>query len=412
MRGRSLSLDRRGSRAAALAVALLTSAATARAQTVPSFDARTWRPSTDPDASLVLEPPSTPGAWQWNLGAWASYSHDPVTLRDAAGNAAARPVRNLVGADLVADLGLGKRAAVGIDVPVLVWQDGDSPLPSTVASGGSVPASSLGDLALTGKVSVVPNERQGVHAGAGLGALATVTLPTGDRAGFGGEGAVTSSLRAIAEYAFGVGAIRASLGYTLRTERRTWPAGATGGVTLGDAIPWSVGAVLRPKVLAPWLDSGDRQVWEVAAHGSLPAGPIAPFGLGDPGATLLSPALLAVDDRVALGHAREAYVLAGIDFGLDGAIGVPALRAVLSVGWAPRPHDRDFDGVPDEIDECPDLPEDRDGIQDEDGCPEDDADSDGILDEKDACPLVPGVPSSDPKKNGCPGPPPPAAGGK
>jgi len=68
----------------------------------------------------------------------------------------------------------------------------------------------------------------------------------------------------------------------------------------------------------------------------------------------------------------------------------------------PGPSDRDGDGIPDQFDKCPDEPEDKDGIQDQDGCPEDDADQDGVPDTKDACPKEPGQPDPDPKKNGCP----------
>jgi OOP family OmpA-OmpF porin len=68
----------------------------------------------------------------------------------------------------------------------------------------------------------------------------------------------------------------------------------------------------------------------------------------------------------------------------------------------PQAADRDGDGIPDDVDKCPDEPEDKDGIDDEDGCPEDDADKDGIPDAKDACPKEPGQPDPDPKKNGCP----------
>lgn len=68
----------------------------------------------------------------------------------------------------------------------------------------------------------------------------------------------------------------------------------------------------------------------------------------------------------------------------------------------PMPPDRDGDGIPDQYDKCPDQPEDKDGIDDGDGCPEDDADNDGIADAVDACPKVPGKPNTDPKKNGCP----------
>ncbi len=64
--------------------------------------------------------------------------------------------------------------------------------------------------------------------------------------------------------------------------------------------------------------------------------------------------------------------------------------------------DRDGDGIPDVDDKCPDQPEDFDGIDDTDGCPEDDADKDGIADAQDACPKEPGPPDADAKKNGCP----------
>jgi hypothetical protein len=60
--------------------------------------------------------------------------------------------------------------------------------------------------------------------------------------------------------------------------------------------------------------------------------------------------------------------------------------------------DRDHDGIPDDVDKCPDQPEDKDGFQDSDGCPDPDNDGDGILDKDDQCPDVPGVP----EKHGCP----------
>jgi hypothetical protein len=388
--------------AGVLPAALGSSPAAAQA---PSVDARTWRPSTDPEAGMVLEPALTPGAWQWNVSAWASYAHDPVTLRDAGGGVLARPVEHAIDADLVAGIGLGPRASVGLDLPVVAWQDGSAGLPGAIVTGGTVPATRLGDLALTGKATVVSNDRRGLRGGLGIAAIATVTLPTGDRSDFASEGAVTSSLRALVDYVLGITSLRAALGYTVRTERRALPLGP-GDVTLGDSIPWAASVTLRPRALAPALDADDRQLWELGIHGELPAGPVAPFGLGDPGAPALSPVLLAADDRVALGRSRDAYVLAGVEVGLGSAVGVPAFRGVLALGWAPRAHDRDHDGVPDDRDECPDLAEDRDGVQDGDGCPEDDADDDGIPDEQDACPLVPGARSDDPRKNGCPAAPP------
>jgi len=60
--------------------------------------------------------------------------------------------------------------------------------------------------------------------------------------------------------------------------------------------------------------------------------------------------------------------------------------------------DADGDGILDDVDECPEDPEDFDGFEDEDGCPDLDNDGDGIPDAVDKCPNVPGIPELD----GCP----------
>ena len=66
--------------------------------------------------------------------------------------------------------------------------------------------------------------------------------------------------------------------------------------------------------------------------------------------------------------------------------------------------DRDGDGIPDNIDKCPDDPEDRDGFEDEDGCPDPDNDKDGILDVDDLCPNDPEDIDGFEDKDGCPDP--------
>jgi hypothetical protein len=48
--------------------------------------------------------------------------------------------------------------------------------------------------------------------------------------------------------------------------------------------------------------------------------------------------------------------------------------------------DRDGDGIPDLRDRCPEKAEDKDGWQDDDGCPDDDNDGDGMVDQVDRCP--------------------------
>jgi OmpA-OmpF porin, OOP family len=60
--------------------------------------------------------------------------------------------------------------------------------------------------------------------------------------------------------------------------------------------------------------------------------------------------------------------------------------------------DNDQDGIPDTLDKCPNEPEDKDGFEDEDGCPDLDNDQDGIPDAEDLCPNEPGPP----EEKGCP----------
>lgn len=62
--------------------------------------------------------------------------------------------------------------------------------------------------------------------------------------------------------------------------------------------------------------------------------------------------------------------------------------------------DNDGDGIADVDDKCPGDAEDKDGYQDADGCPDPDNDGDSVADVHDQCPNTPGIPSGD--KPGCP----------
>lgn len=83
--------------------------------------------------------------------------------------------------------------------------------------------------------------------------------------------------------------------------------------------------------------------------------------------------------------------------GADAKLGLLGVRVTLfdAKPEAPRPPpppppvpDRDGDGILDAVDRCIDVPEDKDGFEDEDGCPEVDNDADGILDVNDGCPNI------------------------
>jgi OmpA-OmpF porin, OOP family len=94
----------------------------------------------------------------------------------------------------------------------------------------------------------------------------------------------------------------------------------------------------------------------------------------------------AHDDVKSAKHApmRSEYVPAKIDTG-------PCLTC-----------DADLDGFTADVDQCPGEAEDKDGFQDDDGCPEGDDDKDGIVDEVDKCPREPETYNGFQDEDGCP----------
>ncbi|MGE0786171.1 MAG: OmpA family protein [Sandaracinaceae bacterium] len=104
-----------------------------------------------------------------------------------------------------------------------------------------------------------------------------------------------------------------------------------------------------------------------------------------------------------LDRAEEHFVLAEPNGRAAFRLSPAARCAPRDVEIESRPGDRDGDGILDPDDQCPDDPEDRDGYEDEDGCPEDqDSDGDGITDRLDACPVEPEDADGYQDDDGCP----------
>lgn len=390
--------------APAVVLSWLLGASAASAQIRPGIDAQTWRPSTDPNASIINEPTITPGPGVLTLGAYGQYNFHPIALRrPGTDDVALRPISDQLMLTPIANIGVGDRLGFGASLPIVLYQTGSRPLPVSVSDSRSVPKTGIGDLMFNGKFTIIKNDQGGF----GLAGLGNITLPTGAREGFVGEVAPTLTGRVLAEYTLLVASVEASLGYKVRTEPKTWPEPQAGGIRWGSEIPWTFAIAMRPGVLG--IDPKNRQRLEVGLHGWVPATPVAPFGIDGKGASALSPVQLALSDRIEIGHYRDTFITLGGELGLTQAVGVPVFRAIVAVGWTPRSHDLDEDGVKDDFDGCPEIPEDLDGFEDSDGCPDIDNDQDGIIDREDACPNEKGYPSSDPKKNGCPSaePPPP-----
>ncbi|MBK7579067.1 MAG: thrombospondin type 3 repeat-containing protein [Myxococcales bacterium] len=348
----------------AVTIGALVVSTAAAAEPQPSLDLRNFHPPADPKGSLYLEPSSTPSAGDWNVGAWLSYSHRSVTLEDASGTRVAIPLDNQLSLDYVAAVGVLDRLALSLTLPTVLYQNGDDVNPQL--GDGRLPQTALGDAAFGLKANLIPTSALG---GFGLAALARVTAPTGDSRSFVSDGTVSGDLRLLGELKLIAVTLQATAGAKVRGQKRTYV-----GEEFGHDLPWGVALGVHPQAFG--LDKGGHWTWSAEARGQLALTP-------EFGSAHASPALVGLSARYGLG---DVSLIGGAELPLNGAVGSPKVRGVLGISWAPRFYDQDGDGISDELDECQELAEDKDGFEDRDGCPDFDNDDDGVPDEEDKCP--------------------------
>ena len=236
------------------------------------------------------------------------------------------------------------------------------------------------------------------RAPVGVGLVASVYLPTTDPSeAWLGEDQLVPQIMGIVDKEFGrERRLRMALtgGIRLRSSTRTFtdndpgmaaqPAPTTGGTMTASAeIPFGFAVAYAIA----------KQKFDVVGEfiGSVPIGDNENY---QPMEALLGIKLyLARNSFLSLGGGR------GIMAGKGGS---PDARAFIGIVFEPNIGDRDGDGLKDDVDKCPDDPEDFDGFEDEDGCPDPDNDRDGILDEDDECPLIPEDKDGFQDEDGCP----------
>jgi outer membrane protein OmpA-like peptidoglycan-associated protein len=286
-----------------------------------------------------------------------------------------------------------KLVEIGLDLPVTFYQQSHFDL--LAAQGfpqpGIAPAG-IGDLRVLPRVAIL-SHASSIVAVAGV---AELRLPTGDGQSFLGDATVVFAPRIVADLKLGPVKLLGNLGMQIRGPGRflnllVWHEYVAGlGAQLGLPDFWILREVLftaetqlATPTVAPFTFSQAgslKSPWEVMAGLRARVAPhwTAEVDIGR-GVTIASI------------YGREALrILAGVRFDWDFAPKVQELP--------PPPGDRDRDGIPDDKDKCPDQPEDKDGFQDDDGCPDLDNDGDGVPDKEDACPNKPGVRDY----NGCP----------
>jgi OmpA-OmpF porin, OOP family len=223
-----------------------------------------------------------------------------------------------------------------------------------------------------------------------LAAVVEARIPIGDGFSFMADRGFVVSPRLAAERRFGPVRVLANAGWRFRSV-----PGQYLNLYVGQEFQMGGGAIVELPNFGKF--SGNSLLGEVNV--STPAE--APFTFRD-AESLKTPFELMLGARSTVAKNWSVLLALGRGLGQSG-YGREAFRVVFGVRFEHTAAlDQDGDGIPDTADGCPTVPEDKDGHDDADGCPEEeqviDSDGDEVPDTADGCPEVPGPRQLD----GCP----------
>ncbi len=379
------------------ALAIGSLAPPAMAQSGGNIDLQTFRPAMDSRGYITVDASQVLGPRELSFGLVTSWGRNLLTLEDGAVH---YRVQDMISPTLVGALGLrfaGLQLELGAAAPFTVMSgdrdpdsDGGTPDDPNDDQRYHFQGQGLGDVALHAKLRLLDTSR---GAGVGVALVASVGLPTATQSdAWMGDDSVTPQATLVVDRELGRVSLAANAGfrYRLAGERSFQDLGdgevpaTTKRVAVGATLP--VGAALAYAVAPQKFDL----VGEVS--GELPLAGENYFPLEALGG-------------LKLYLARNSFLMLGGGVGLlPGRGGTPDARAFLGIVFEPNIGDRDGDGLKDDVDRCPDDPEDFDDFEDENGCPDLDNDRDEILDVDDQCPNEPEDRDGVEDQDGCPDP--------
>jgi len=359
-----------GAAPAALLCALLSGPASRALAQERNVDIERFVPAFDAEGFLGVQGTRTPGHLRTSFGGFAFYGVGPLELGPEDGDEVDF-VTHRVSMALSAELGLGERAALALSLPLVLYQKGDRPDPSV----DELAAIALADPGLHARYRLLGDAGEQRRDGPGLALQIGGSAPVGADDAFAGEGAV----RAYAQLLFDMHVLGAGFGASVGVRHR-----------------------FRERELFEH-ELRDEMTFGVALK--LPIPPLHPLAglLEVRGATDFASAETTVveGELGALLGLGEFTLALGIGTAFTGSVGADTVRAIAGVWYTPAESDTDHDGVEDDDDGCPPLPEDRDGHEDEDGCPDPDNDNDLVPDVDDLCPTVEALEGRDDNEDGC-----------
>src|SRR5450432_2147600 len=347
-----------------------------------TIDAQLFQPAIGPRNFLTLEGTDVPDHKRLSFGLTLNYQSRPYstyTQGTAAGTAYL--IDNQFGGELDAAIGLFDRFQVGLGLPYTAYLSGDAIDAMGAATGGRLTENGIGDMRLEAKAQLAALGDDDQYSFAASGGITLPTSKSVTDSAYLGDKNVTGRLKGIGMVSLGHVRAAANLGLLFRGTSYAFATQMSHQVLYGAAAAYDVGH--RVEVIL-----------ELAGRSGIPQfnqfyTDVNPF---------------EVDIAGRWGVTSMVSVLAGGGKGLGTGIGAPQLRLFAGVQFNPDFRDRDHDGVYDVDDKCPDQPEDRDGFQDQDGCPDPDNDNDGIPDAQDKCPNDPEDLDQFEDEDGCPDP--------
>lgn len=322
-----------------------------------------------------------------SVGVFVHYMNDPLVLRqtDFEGNESELELMSdSLKLEVMGGFGLGDILDIGFVVPIVAYQSGGD-LAAVGRPGEELDSFALQDIRIVPRLQLLDPEDFG---GLGSALLVMVSLPIGDD--LNGEGSVRVEPRLAVDYRVGEFTVAANLAWAFREET------AAQNYVADDVFRWALGLELPmgvPNFQVIGSLFGDVNTADARNPENLT---VSTDEAPD------SPLEWAAGLQYKFNQHFVAN--AGGGTGLSSGVGSPDFRLFTSIGYTPTITDRDGDGIDDDQDACPDDPEDRDGFEDSDGCPDNDNDQDGIADADDGCPMEAEDKDGFEDADGCPDP--------
>lgn len=335
---------------------LLAAASVASAQqdfggpTDPDIDVQFFKPAPSPYGIFNLDASQTSSDLQVSGGLMLHYSKDPLVLVPAGSDEEIAIVENQVVAEALFALGLFDFLEIGVAFPIYL-------LNAATIDQQTIEGATLGDLRLRPKVTAISAEDNPV----GLAFVLDLSLPTGDNEAFTSSGNVAARPGIVIDTKVDRLLLAANVGAKLQGTR------GFGNLEVGSELTFGGGAqyeVVENRFLIAAEVVGSTSFDDFFKQEETPM-----------------EGLVGIKYRTNFGLNLET----GLGRGIIAGYGAPEIRVFGGLRYAEYDPDWDGDGIPNTADECPRDPEDKDGFEDEDGCPDPDNDQDGVLDIDDEC---------------------------